>query len=367
MLNIPNPSGLPNLVVLFPVTRIGPTAISAWDKLILTINTSDVYALVVIDKTGNGSANEYFTNRIDEIRTMVHILIRDSTEPIFDSQKYIALDRMLWIQQLHDDDSWQGQLRIPESAEERDLFLTDFYTDATGSWVRVDKSDTVPARIVFSAVPAIIWNRFSSFIFAQGGHVAGSVDSTISTVAQLSCDFRELPSFTYFYSTHHWANRSDAEAHLKNLSYMDGWGDLASADVAILNRNFDNLSALFFFQDLFQNSSIVHAQKSLLSSFQPSIQRRGYLMGVYILKKYFLIPLFAFFASLGFKFLEPKIEEYKKTSTLNALIIASWRAKSVSQILEFFDHTLISYLPSELQLRLDFWRKQLTSSQPNIR
>jgi hypothetical protein len=86
-LKIPNPSGLPNLVILFPVTRVGLNAEKRWRALISTINASQVIALIVIDKTSKGEAKEYFNARAGDLNTRLYIIEREPQEPIFDSQK----------------------------------------------------------------------------------------------------------------------------------------------------------------------------------------------------------------------------------------------------------------------------------------
>ena len=360
-LKIPNPSGQPNLVILFPVTRVGLNAKKRWSALISTINASQVSALVVIDKTGKGEAKEYFDAHARELNTKLYILERDPLEPIFNSQKYVLLDEMLWIQQIHDDDTWEGFLSIPSSAEKSDLFLVQFHMDNSYSFTQTNDENAPPARVIFSAIPAHVWNRFSEFICAQGGHVAGSMDSTLSTVALIICNSKLLLNFKYFYSSRHWSSRSEANSHLKNLSFTDGWSDLSSTEIAILNRLYDNLSALNFFSDLIPHEKIIEAQDLLLSSCHPRLAKKLQFMFSFVLANYFLVPLFKVIDWMGIKSLRSAGLHYELSAKRNKLLIKSVQANSLPRILHFIETNLSGQDMPKLTSRFDFWRREISA------
>jgi hypothetical protein len=360
-LKIPNPSGLPNLVILFPVTRVGINAEKRWKALISTINASQVSALIVIDKTGEGEAKEYFNASARELNTNLYIIERDPLEPIFDSQKYVLLDEMLWIQQLHDDDTWDGFLRLPSSAEKSDLFLVQFHMGTASSFTQINDENAPPARVIFSAIPAHVWNRFSAFISAQGGHVAGSMDSTLSTVALIICDLKPLPNYNYFYSSHHWSRRSEANSHLKNLSFTDGWGELSSPEVAILNRLYDNLSALSFFSDLIPNKKILAAQDLLLSSYQPAFPKRLQFIFSFALANYVFVPLFKVITWMGIRSLGSTVRHYEESAKRNRLLLKSIKADSLSKILDFIKTDLSGKAMPKLAARFNFWHLEISA------
>ena len=360
-LKIPNPSGLPNLVILFPVTRVGLEAKKRWRALISTINASQVSALVVIDKTGRGEAKEYFNAHARELKTRLYIIERDSLEPIFDSQKYVLLDEMLWIQQLHDDDTWNGFLGLPSSADKTDLFLVQFHTGADFSFIQIDDEKAPPARVIFSAIPAHIWNRFSAFICAQGGHAAGSMDSTLSTVALIICNLKPLPNFNYLYSSRHWSRRSEADSHLKSLSFTDGWLDLSSVEIAILNRLYDNLSALNFFSDLIPLRMTIEAQNLLLSSYQPKLPKKLQVTFSFAIANYFLGPLFRVTSWIGIGSLSSTGRHYEESAKLNRLLIKSMKADSLPKILDFIENNLSGEAMPKLAARFDFWHQEISA------
>ena len=360
-LKIPNPSGQPNLVILFPVTRVGSEAEKRWCALISTIKTSQVSALLVIDKTGNGEAKEYFNARAGELNTRLYIIERDPLEPIFDSQKYVLLDEMLWIQQLHDDDTWDGVLCVPSDAEKADLFLVQFHMDASHSFTQINDEKAPPARVIFSAIPAHVWNRFSAFMCAQGGHVAGSMDSTLSTVALIICNLKTLPNFNYFYSTHHWSRRSEADSHLKSLTFIDGWNELSSTEIAIVNRLYDNLSALNFFSDLIPHRKIVEVQDLLLSSHHPRLLRRLQIKFSFASANYFLVPLIKVMTWMGIRSLSPVKRYFEESTKRNRLLIKSVEADSLPKILDFIETNLSGQVMPKLAARFNFWHREISA------
>jgi hypothetical protein len=360
-LKILNPSGLPNLVILFPVTRVGLDAEKRWSALISTINASQVSALIVIDKTGNGTAREFFNAHARDLNTRLYIIQREPLEPIFDSQKYVLLDEMLWIQQIHDDDTWEGLLSVPSSAEKSDLFLVQFHSGSALSVTTINDEKAPPARVIFSAIPAVVWNRFSAFICAQGGHVAGSMDSTLSAVALIICNLKLLPNFNYFYSSHHWSRRSEADSHLKSLSFTDGWNELSSTEIAILNRLYDNLSALNFFSDLIPHRKIIEAQELLLSSCRPRLNKKLQFLFSYALANYFLVPLFKVINWIGIRSISSRVRHYEESAKLNRLLIRSVKADSLPKILQFIEANFSGRVMPKLAARFDFWHREISA------
>jgi hypothetical protein len=133
-----------------------------------------------------------------------------------------------------------------------------------------------PARINFTALPAVVWNRFTLFIRHQGGHAAGSVDSTLNLMSRLICDFAIMETFHYSYDNRHWENQKKAKGNLEKLALEDGWENLASEEIQLLNRRLDAFSALIFFQDLMP-IRVDRVRLSLLGEFKLSFKKRLHL------------------------------------------------------------------------------------------
>jgi hypothetical protein len=229
------------------------------------------------------------------------------------------------------------------------------------SFTQINDEKSPPARVIFSAIPAHIWNRFSAFICAQGGHVAGSMDSTLSTVALIICNLKSLPNYNYFYSSHHWSRRSEADSHLKNLSFTDGWGELSSPEVAILNRLYDNLSALNFFSDLIPNRKIIEAQNLLLSSYQPGFPKRLQFIFSFALANYLFVPLFKAINWMGIRSLSSTVRHYEESAKRNRLLIKTVKADSLPKILDFINTNLSGQAMPKLAARFDFWHQEISA------
>ena len=272
--HIKNPSDRLGVVVLLPITRTSSKARANWKKILEILESSGVSSLVILDKTPNKEATYFFNESFKFDFINLYIVRRPPTEPIYDSQACISIDSRLWILQLHDDDEWNGSLVIPEDASEFDLFSTNFYFENRLDGKTIGWDESPPARINFTLVPNTVWNRFTEFIRAQGGHAAGSVDSTLNLVSRLICEHRQISTFNYYYDNRHWKNRRKASKNLTVLAEQDGWARLASVEIQLLNRNIDNLAALSFFRDLVPEKELALATSNLLLNFKPSVKRR---------------------------------------------------------------------------------------------
>lgn len=366
---IRNETRTPGLVLLCPVTRSGAEATLCWDRIISTIATSAVYALVVIDKTKTGEASKFFSRRAQSIKSRLFILRRDSSEQIFDSQKFVRLDEWLWIGQLHDDDHWEGQLRLPDAGLElNDLCLCKFALEAGERTTHPAEDHMPPARVVFSWIPAQLWNRVCDFIDAQGGHIAGSVDNTISMIALLSCRKRYVDHFTYIYSDHHWGSRREAEDHLRRLSAVDGWKEFSGSAIAIVNRTFDNISALKFFGERLSPEDVSLTYSKLVDSFKPSLRKRllvMYRLGTLAI----VIPTLSVLEWSRLPIARTAVlcrrREARSSYALNRFIVSCWRLKTPEEIVALIQRHL---LPSQFPLlgrRFQFWREQIGSFNPH--
>jgi hypothetical protein len=142
---------------------------------------------------------------------------------------------------------------------------------------------------------------------------------------------------------------------------LDGWNELSSSDVAILNRLYDNLSALNFFSDLIPNKKIIEAQKLLLSSFRPRLAKRLRFIFSFVLANYFLVPLFKVIAWLGFKSLNSTVQHYEESAKRNSLLIKSVKADSLPKILDFINANLSGKAMPKLSARFDFWHQEISA------
>ncbi len=278
----------PATVVLLPTTRITPKAIANWERILRVVEDSEVPFLVVLDKTPNEEATKYFEKFHSLGFTDIYLMRRPPEEPIYDSQKFVTISKELWIIQLHDDDEWGGLLQIPQSANELDMFSIEFLFDKNTP--KLEWESSPPARINFTMLPSKIWNHFSQFMFAQGGHVAGSMDSTLDLVSRAICNERHISQFTYVYNNRHWRKRRKATKNLQILARQDGWSFMASVDIQLINRTIDGIAAVEFFRDLIPKSSINQYRKQEFNKLSLTSKRRLLLLLIY--KAIIILKLF---------------------------------------------------------------------------
>ena len=337
---IKNSRKIPSVVLLLPVTRKDTTILETLNEVLKTVQNSHIQALVVIDKTDGAVAHEFFMSKAMDLKVDLYILLRDKSEAIFESQKYIRLEALQWIIQLHDDDKWEGRIQIPDNAKGNQVFLNDFFVEDQNKVQEPLDSNMPPARIVFSLIPTSVWNRFSDFIFAQGGKVAGSADSVLNLISQMSCDFHKLSDFKYIYSANNWGSNAKAARHLKSLAVQDHWGDLASVDIAVLNRNLDQISALNFFKDSIPTNQAKEMKNILLSSFTVSSQRKMYLfLNAWVFKIH-------------------RTQEKIQARKLLKVMRASWGITSLTEVLNFLNFLSGHVESKSLLCRIEFWRKE---------
>lgn len=332
----------PGIVIIFPVTRSESDFKARFESVYKTVCHSSIAALVVIDKTVDAIAKNYFMEVANGLNTDLYILRRNPDEPIFDSQQYIKLDELLWIGQLHDDDSWSGVIRLPKIVGERDVFLTDFLLNEQGQISKPKESKMPSARIVFSWVPSQVWNRFSEFITSQGGHIAGSADYILDAIAFKACTVRYTNEFRYEYSNYNWSNRRRSARHLRGMSLEDGWGPYASVEIAVMNRTLDLLAALNFFDDLLPSGKRLKEQQLLIASFRPSIQR------LFITQ---LKLIFAIFEKKEMRFQRISLYKFLKTS---------WKITEISEVIAMIDYLIDTNLFPMLTKRFIFWKAQIS-------
>ena len=359
-LSVRNRKSTSNVVVLLPVTRVGPKYEAKWARVIDIIERSKANALIIIDKTPNGEASVFFRKNFDLSDSDLYVARRSLNEAIHDSQGFINLDKNLWILQIHDDDEWDGIPYIPESADKLDFFEVDFYIEGKDGRRKAGADDSPPARVIFSLLPALIWNRFAEFIKQEGGHVAGSVDSTLNLVTRLSCRRSQISGFTYVYDDRHWSDRKIATKHLLKLASEDGWGRFTSVEISLVNRSIDGLAALSFFGKFIPNEEAERARAEVLGTFKPSTKKRWLIVSRISLLSVALVLLR--FVSIGGRVetLAPMLERVGRIHEVDKLLRHTWEIDSVQDVLTQIEEFHNSGEFPLLERRFSFWKEQLS-------
>ena len=122
-----NPTGKPEIVLIFPITRNVENSSEKWRTVLEFIENSEINTLLVIDKTEQSSATDYFMNHFEIKNKCLFILPRSIKDTLFDTVGEIVLDKNMWIIQLHDDDHWSGKINLPDSPTPETVYFSEFY------------------------------------------------------------------------------------------------------------------------------------------------------------------------------------------------------------------------------------------------
>ena len=271
---VQNISGNPSIILIFPITRDGQGSISKWESAISFVNRSTIDSFIVIDKTSQGTASQYFMSNFNVETKNLYVLPRSINESHYETLGCIELDSNLWIMQLHDDDTWDGFVALPKLIDKAAAYYSDFFMVNESDKITQHLGFSTPGRINFTLLPSHVWNMFAKFIQNQNYHVAGSLDSTLNQMVQMCCDLLPIPNFSYYYDNHNWDSKKSSKESLSKLVRNDGWGIWASVDMALFSRLLDNLSSLWYVKDFVTVHDIREMYTILINQIKPRLRRR---------------------------------------------------------------------------------------------
>lgn len=352
-----NTSGNPEIVLIFPITRDISKNSEKWKSVLEFVENSAIGTLLIIDKTELRSASAYFMDQFHFSNKRLVVFPRSINDTLFDSVGEIVLDKNMWIIQLHDDDKWNGTITLPEVAQPNSVYFSDFYLESDTKGKHKINDYSMPNRIVFSLVPATLWNRFSKLIQDHQYHVAGSFDFTFNLMAHLTCKFIYQPGFEYHWKDDNWDTSKNAIAHLTKLAQSDGWQEWSSPEIANFNRTIDCLSSLKYIDDLAGSKIINEEVQRLLLSLRPGIKKKfKYLVFIPLLKLEIMLKRIVIRTNKQKKF-STKLQS--EQLSLLKFIVMSWRVKSLADVID-----CITFLESTknfdaLKLRFQFWKQSI--------
>ena len=352
-----NPTGKPEIVLIFPITRNVENSSEKWRTVLEFIENSEINTLLVIDKTEQSSATDYFMNHFEIKNKCLFILPRSIKDTLFDTVGEIVLDKNMWIIQLHDDDHWSGKINLPDSPTPETVYFSEFYLySKTKGSVKIDDY-SMPNRIVFSLVPSMIWNKFARLVQDQKYHVAGSFDFILKMMAQLVCKFEYQPGFQYYWKDDNWDTKKNAIAHLTRLAESDGWEDWSCPEIANFNRSIDSLASLNYLKDLLNPTEIKKEIGQFIRGISPSYKKR-LKYAIYISILYGIVEV----RKLSYR-VRGEIDltslRIQKQLSLYQFIVKTWRIESIENTID-----IINYIESlggfgKLQDRFQFWEQAL--------
>lgn len=352
-----NSTGEPEIVLIFPITRDGEASSEKWGTVLKFVEKSAVKILLVIDKTEQRSATEYFMKNFELENKRLFVLPRSIKDTLFDSVGELVLDRNMWIIQVHDDDRWSGKITMPEVLTLETVYSFDFYLHSETKGTIKIEDYSMPNRIVFSLVPAMIWNRFSKLVQDQNYHVAGSFDFTLNRMAQLTCKFAYQSGYEYYWKDDNWDTSQSSIAHLTRLAESDGWKEWSSSEIANFNRSIDSLVSLNFLKDMLSPTAIGNEIRQLINGFKPSNKRKLKYMILNLILPAEIEFRRVFIQSKGM--IDQRSLRLQKRLNLYRFIEETWHIESIENLID-----VIAYIESlgnfeSLQGRFQFWKLSL--------
>ena len=352
-----NTSGRPEIVLIFPITRDSERSSEKWRTVLDFLAESQINILIVIDKTAQRTATEFFMHNFELANKRLLILQRSFKDTLFDSVGELVLDENMWVIQVHDDDRWSGNITMPKALTPETVYYFDFYLQSETKGTIKIEDYSMPNRIVFSLVPSKIWNRFSKLVREQQYHVAGSFDFTLNRMAQLTCKFEHQSGYEYYWKDDNWETSQSSITHLTRLAESDGWKEWSSPEIANFNRSIDSLASLNFLKDMLSQTAIRIEINHLINEFRPSNKRK--------LKYIILNPIFL--AEIKFRgifinrkgIVDQRALRLQKQFNLYKFIERTWRVKSIKNLID-----VITYIESQetfesLEDRFQFWKLSL--------
>ncbi len=346
-----------------PITRSGSSSKSKWGATVSFVENSEIEFLVIVDKTNDGSATEYFMENFNFPNRNLYILPRSIRESHYESLGSIQLDENVWVMQLHDDDDWEGFVTLPNVVDPFAAYYSRFCIKNQTDEFMEEKDFSYPARINFTLIPSHIWNKFSLIIQDQKFHVAGSMDSTLNLMVQLTCKLLPISDFAYFYDNHNWAGRLASRRSLLKLTEKDGWGIWATVDIALLSRLIDNLSCLDYVAEFTEVEAMNVAYESLMQQFKPRLRRR-ILNGLEIL---FLKSMSIVGLPSLLKFRGIDLNRNTRLQLARAMFIRnSWSTKQLTDVIDLIRQLENMENLGKLQDRFHFWHLSALSLNDKI-
>ena len=352
------------MVLIFPITRGGEGNSKKWRTVLDFFAESQINTLVVIDKTEQRTATDFFMTNFELANRRLLVLQRSIKDTLFDSVGEIVLDKKMWVIQVHDDDRWSGKITMPEVTTPETVYSFDFYLDSEAKDTIKIEDYSMPNRIVFSLVPSKIWNRFSKLVRDQKYHVAGSFDFTLNRMAQLTCKFVNQSGYEYYWKDDNWENPQSSIAHLTRLAESDGWKEWSSPEIANFNRSIDSLASLNSLKDMMSQMAIGSEIKKVIDGFRPSKKRR--------LKYMILNPILL--AEIEFRRIFIKSNKdnddrelrLQKQFNLYKFIEKTWQIESIKNLID-----VITYIESlgtfeNLEDRFQFWKLSLAELEEGL-
>jgi hypothetical protein len=297
-----------------------------------------------------------------ESASEVLILQRPSSEPLFDSLRFIKLDSNLWITQVHDDDSWSDDLDTVVCKDQNVIYSPLIFVKSNKVVEKVTPANNskYPQSVLFSFLPSLLWNKFVDFMNDQGGHVAISQDATLQQIARLFKSYSFTDGYSYTYNIDNWVKKRKSMALVKKYSILDGWGSYSGIEIALINRALDKFSATIYFKDMFPGAQVEADLNQLFHEFQLSKKRKlvtffAIKLQTFLLLIAYVIEKTSIMKGYGLKL---RIRKSQRRDIL-ILFMASGRIQDLFDLLHFVSNLDKMKVNFELKKRVNFWHQTI--------
>lgn len=350
------------IVVVAPLTRVNQESEVKWKTILKFANKKTLRSLIIIDKTPNHQASEFLMEYARESASEVLILQRPSSEPLFDSLRFIKLDSNLWITQVHDDDSWSDDLDTVVCKDQNVIYSPVIFVKSNKVVEKVTPANNskYPQSVLFSFLPSLLWNKFVDFMNDQGGHVAISQDATLQQIVRLFNSYSFTDGYSYTYNIDNWVKKRKSMVLVKKYSILDGWGSYSGIEIALINRALDKFSATIYFKDMFPGAQVEAELNQLFHEFRLSKRRN---LAIFFGKKAQTSHILIAYAcektsimkNYGFNLRKRKSQRRE----ILTLFTAFGKIKDLFELLHLVSEIEKMELNHELKRRVNFWNQMI--------
>lgn len=244
---ISNNDGERKNVIMFPVTRTEASSRKKWKEVLDLMYLDENLIIVIIDKTPESKIARYCQSSYGNFMGRLYVMPRPLDESVFDSQKYVTLDKNLWITQIHDDDDWAGSPTIPRDAQDHEVFTFNIGKVSNSTFdEQILYGQLKTQEIIFGAIPSKIWNSFTAYLEAQGPSAADSLDSSLYLLCDFFGSIKRRDGFSYSWNADNWTDRAFAIENLQKSTLKMGWEKYSGVNASLCHRALDQISSLSF-------------------------------------------------------------------------------------------------------------------------
>lgn len=242
------------LLFFMPTRRETPTS---WAKLWQTHCQSKSSTLLILDKTREGSATEFFSSAVERDISQgdVILLRRPYEEDPFQSVADVSIAPSLFVMQCHDDDDWTGFPVLPSNFQEYLSFEVPCRRDSPTAEANLDGH----LSRFFGAIRGDIWSRFIRHCGVNPRGTDPTVDQTLAFLLAAMGQSGRVAGYTYTYNNDNWATWADVEENNLRAMRRLGWQTADVVPAVHWCHLLDDLEALHLYGDMMSDHRVRQA------------------------------------------------------------------------------------------------------------